>query len=148
MPKDASQLVSHGGDSLGGAQPSFPSSEAVTQIIFAAPEALSRQSQSHGGTALHVTGFDGDDFAAGDAIVRTKAQPRGEAFGGGKAADKVGAQFSKEHEGGVDLDAGHLGEINTTEAVEFGSGSKGRFVALRFFMLTRRWSQQPMTHSL
>ena len=35
---------------------------------------------------------------------------------------------------GVDLDAGHLGQVHAAEAVEFGAGIKVGFVALRFFV--------------
>lgn len=107
----------------------------MTQIILAAPQVLGGQAESHGGAAFDVAGFDGDDPAAGDTVVRAQTQPGGKTFGGGKTGDEVRTQFGEEHEARVDLDAGHLGEVDAAEAIEFGAGVKGRFVALRFFVL-------------
>jgi hypothetical protein len=72
MPENARQFVGHGSDRLWSSEPCFPSAEAIAQIILAAPETLRRQAQSHSGPAFDVAGFDGDDFAAGDAIVRAE----------------------------------------------------------------------------
>ncbi len=134
VPEDSGQFVGHGGDGFGGAQPGFPSSKAFSQLVFAPPEALGGQPQRHGGAAFDVTGFDGDDFAAGDAIIRTKAQPGGETFSGGKTGDKIRPQFGKKDQGGVDLQAGYLRQVHATKPVEFGAGRKPGFIALGLAM--------------
>jgi len=135
MPDNPRQLVRHGGDGLGRSEASFPAAETFAQIVLAAPETLGGQPEGHGGPALHVAGFDGNDFAAGNAVVGTESQPGGETFGGGKPRDEIRPQFGEEHQGGVDLEAGHLREIDATEAVEFGAGIEMRFVALGFLVL-------------
>lgn len=142
VPENAGEFVRHGSDGFGGSQAGFPSAEAFTQIIFAAPEALGGQTQGHGGAVLHVAGFDGDDFAAGDAVVWAKPQPGGEAFGGGEASDKIRSQFGEEDERGVDLESGHLGQIDAAKAMELGAGIKARFVALGFAMAGGRRRQR------
>ena len=135
VPDNAGQFVGHGSDGFWGAQASFPATETVAQIIFAVPEALGGQAQGLRGAGFNVAGFDGDDFAAGDAVVGTKTQPGAKAFGGGKTGDEIGPQFGEEHQGGVDLDAGHLGQVHAAEAIEFSPRVKVRFIALRFFVL-------------
>ena len=135
VPDNAGEFVGHGGDGFGGAQASFPAAETVAQIVLGVPEALGGQAQGHRRSAFDVAGFDRDDFAAGDAVVRTETQPGGKGFGGGKAGDEVRPQFGEEDQGGVDLEAGHLGEVHAAEPVEFGAGIEVGFVTLRLFVL-------------
>ena len=132
VPEDAGQLVGHGGNGFGRAQACFPSAEALTQVIVAAPQTLGCQTQGQGGATLHIAGFNGDDCAAGDTIVWTEAEPGGKAFGGGKTADEVRSQFGEEHQAGVDLDAGHLGEVDSGKAMELSPGIEVGLVALGF----------------
>ncbi len=98
------------------------------------PEALGGQAQGHGRPALYVASFDGDDFAAGDAVVGTESEPGGKIFGRGKAGDEVGSQFGEKDQRGADLDTGHFRQVHATEPVEFGAGIETRFVALRLFV--------------
>ncbi len=108
VPENTRQFVSHSSNGLGGTQSGFAATETITQVFFAAPKALSGQAQGQGSPAFNIAGFDGDDFAAGDAIVGAKAQPGGKAFGGGKALHKVGSQFGEEQQAGIDLEARDL----------------------------------------
>jgi len=135
MPEDAGEFVGHGGDSFGCTQSCFPAAEAIAQIILGSPEALGGQAQGQGRPTFDITGFDGDDVSTSDAVVRTEAQPGGEAFGGGKSPDKVRAQFGEENQSGVDLETGNLSEVNAAEAIQFDAGIEGRLVALGFFVL-------------
>ena len=99
------------------------------------PETLGSQAQGLSSPTFDIASFDGNDFAAGDAVVGTETQPGAKAFGGGKSGDEIRAQFGEENQGGVDLEAGHLGQIDATKPIEFGAGIEVRFVALRFFVL-------------
>jgi len=135
VPEDAGEFVSHGGDGFRGTQSGFPAAETISQIILGAPEALGGQAQSQCGAGFDIAGFDGDDAAAGDAVIGTEAQPGGEGFGGGKALDEVGPQFGEEDQGGVDLETGDLSEVDAGQAVEFGAGVEGGLIALGGFVL-------------
>ena len=135
MPDDAGEFVGHGSDGLWGAEAGFPAAETIPEIIFAVPETLGGQAQGQCRPAFDVASFDGNDFAAGDAVVGTEAQPGAKAFAGGKAGDEIGTQFGEEDQGGVDLEAGHLGQIDAAEAIEFGAGIEVGFVALGLLVL-------------
>ena len=141
VPDDACQFMGHGGDGFWGAEAGFPAAEAIAKIVLAVPEALGGEAQGSGRAAIDVTGFDGKDPAAGDAVVGTGAEPGGETLGGGKAGGEIRSEFGIEHEGGADLDAGDLGEINAVKAIEFGTGIKFGFVALGFLITPARGGQ-------
>ncbi len=134
VPDDSGQFLGHGGDGFGGSQPGFPATEALAQIIIAAPQALGGQAQGHGGAAFDAAGFDGDDPAAGDAVIRAKSQPGAKAFGSGETGDEVWTQFGEQDQGGVHLEAGHLGQVDATKPVKFGAGVNAGLIALGFAM--------------
>ena len=52
MPEDARQFMRHGGDRLGTAQPGFPSTIQVAEVVLRLPQALRRQPQGLGGAAF------------------------------------------------------------------------------------------------
>ena len=91
VPDDACEFVGHGGDGFWGAEAGFPAAEAIAEIVLAVPEALGGEAQGSGRAAIDVTGFDGKDAPAGDAVVGTGSEPGGEAFGGGKAGGEIGS---------------------------------------------------------
>ena len=45
VPEDAGQFVGHGGDGFGRAESSFPAAKAISEVVFAVPEALGGQAQ-------------------------------------------------------------------------------------------------------
>jgi len=130
VPKDAGEFVGHGGDGFWRSQSCFPAAEAIPQIIFGAPEALGGQTEGQRRPTFDVAGFDGDDVTASDAVVRTEAQPGSKGFGGVETADEVGSQFGEQNQGGIDLEAGDLRQVDAGQAIELSAGVKGRFVAL------------------
>jgi len=89
MPDDACEFMGHGGDGFWGAQTSFPTAEAIAEIVLAVPEALGGEAQGSCRAAIDVTGFDGKDAAACDTVVGTGSEPGGEAFGGWKAGGEI-----------------------------------------------------------
>ena len=54
VPEDARQLMRHGRDSLGRAQPRLPAAVEVAKVILRGVQALRGQAQRRGGPALHV----------------------------------------------------------------------------------------------
>jgi len=130
VPKDASELVSHGGDSFWRAEAGFKAAKEFTKVVIGAPEALSRQAKGLGDTAFDVASSDAVDLSAGDAVVGAKAEPTGKMFCGGEARGKVGAQFAEEEEDGGGLETRDIGEIHAQDAEAVFASGKLRFVTL------------------
>ena len=95
MMEDAGQFMGGGGDGFRGAETGFHPAEEVAESALAALEALGGHAQGVGGAAFDVAGGDGEDTAAGDAVVRAEAEPGGEVLGTGEALD-AGADLAQE----------------------------------------------------
>ena len=129
MVDDAGELVGRCRDRGWGTQASFHPTKEVAKSALAALEALSCHPQGRGGATFDIAGGGGEDASAGNSVVRTKAQPGGKAFGTGKAFD-AGADFAQEGADRGALQAGHLGQIDAEDSIQFPPQIEGGFMAL------------------
>jgi hypothetical protein len=82
--KDASELVGRGGDSFWCAESCAHSAVVVAERGLVVMQGMSRNTQRKRGTVLYMTGADGENLTAADAIVGTQSQPRGKRSGAAK----------------------------------------------------------------
>ena len=69
--------MSGSSDGRGGAESRAKTAKIVTQRGVAAIQSGRGHAQGISEPAAHVTGFGREDFAATDAVIRTKPQPGG-----------------------------------------------------------------------
>ena len=81
---DASEFMGGGGDGFGCAEAGAEAAEVIADGGVAFAGAICGHAKGGGGAAFDVTGVSGEDFAAGDAVIRREAEPGAEVFGGGK----------------------------------------------------------------
>lgn len=77
---DACEFVGCGGDGLWGAKASPHAAEVVTDGGVAPAGAVVGHAEGVGSAGFDGAGMSGENPAAGEALVGTEAEPRGEVF--------------------------------------------------------------------
>ena len=134
MINDAGEFVGGGGNGLGGAEPGAHAAKVVAEGGVALAGAVGGHAQGVGGAALHGAGVGREHFAAGDAVIGTKAEPGGKMFRRGKLRE-IAANFCKE---GVNVDGAQTrqgGEVDAEDAVQVAAQIELGLAALGFFAL-------------
>ena len=121
---DASELVGHGGDGLGGSLAVSHAAVEVAEDGLVTVEALSSHPERVGGWTDDFAGSGREDLSASDTVVGTEAEPTGE-IPSGREGGEVRTALGEEGLDGVNFDAGDRCEVDPQDAVVNPSGFAG-----------------------
>ena len=134
MIDNTSEFVGGGGDRFGCAEPGAHAPEVVAYSRVTLAGAVRGHAQGVRGAALDGAGVRGEDFAAGDAMIGTQAQPRGKVFRGGKLRE-IAADLGEEC---VHVDRAQTwqgGQIDAEDAMQVAAQVELRLIALGLLAL-------------
>ena len=123
--------MSGGGDGRRRTEFGTKTPKIVTQARVAAIQGGCGHAQGIGKPAAYSAGFGRENFAATDAVIRTKSQPGGKVPCGRKT-DDLRADFAEEGKHGLGAQTRNTGQVHSEDSVHLGGDIEGGLIALSF----------------